>query len=389
MSRQATSRRQRQTTGARTKSRRARVVPRTPIPPVHSFHLLFEHSLIGMYHTTLDGRILDCNESMARMLGYASRRELLHHKAADLYPAAGDRRAFLARLRRAGTLLNSELRLRRKDGGFVHVLENVALVRDAAGRGATIQGTMVDITTRKRAEEALRESEHRYRTAADELRRLTRHVEKAREAGRMRIARELHDELGQSLTALNMDLHWLRERAARKLDVPEARVAAMCVLASQTIHALRRICTDLRPALLDDLGLVAAIDWQAREFAARTGIRCTVSLPRAPLSVPRDQSTAVFRILQESLTNIVRHARATRVRVALRVRANLLTLKISDNGVGITRARGLGTRSLGLLGMRERAIEWNGEVDVRGAPGKGTTVTLRVPVEQREVEAAP
>ncbi|HNQ24758.1 MAG TPA: PAS domain-containing sensor histidine kinase [Phycisphaerae bacterium] len=353
------------------------------------YHLVFEHSLIGMYRTTLRGRILDCNESMARMLGYRSRRELLNHKAGELYHTPGDRRAFLGRLRRTGVLTNSELALRCKDGTTMYVLENVCLVREKSGSLLTIQGTMVDITARKLAEEALRESERRHRELAGELRRLAHHMQAVREAERARIARELHDELGQYLTALNMDLHWLRERAAHQQDMPVARVAAMHELVGRAIVALRRICTDLRPALLDDMGLIAAIEWQAREFQVRTGVRCVASLPAAPVEVAKEQATAVFRILQESLTNIARHARATEVRIVLQARAKLLTLKVSDNGVGMAGARPGGVQSLGLMGMRERAIEWNGQVEVSDRSAKGTTVTLRMPLGQVAREGTP
>lgn len=377
MGRKSTSRQARAqaVTGRRSTARKQRAA----LPDQH-YRLMFEHNLIGMYHTTLQGRIIDCNESMARMLGYGSRRDLLRSNAVDLHDKPADRRSFLARLRREGALSNSEIRLRRKDGSFIDVIENVCLVREPGASRPTILGTMVDITYRKQAEESVRASEQRYRTLSEELRRLTQHAHKVREEGRARIARELHDELGQSLTVLNMDLHWLRERLARRQDVPEVRIAAMCALVSQTIDAVRRICTDLRPALLDDLGLVAAIAWQTREFQARTGIRCVTVLPRKGISLSRDQATATFRILQESLTNIARHARATKAHVTLRVNARGLTLQVSDNGVGLPRSQPARERSLGLMGMHERALSWHGHLDVASAPGKGTTITMNMPI---------
>jgi PAS domain S-box-containing protein len=366
--------------------RSQRVVKQAPALPDRAS---FEHNLIGMYRTSWDGRIIDCNESMARMLGFRSRNELLRHRAVELYHSPADREEFLNRLRAAGSLKNSELCLRHKDGAPIYILENVSLLPDEHGGPATIQGTMVDITDRKLAERALRESESRHRALADELRRLTRYVQDVREQERTRIARELHDELGQTLTVLNMDLHWLREHPRLEFDIAQARLGSMCKLLDTAIRAVRRICTELRPSVLDDLGLVAAIEWQTREFQARTGIRCVTSLPGAALDLPKGLATAVFRILQESLTNIVRHARATQAKVSLAARSKTLLLKVSDNGLGITRQQASGRRSLGLLGMRERAIQWQGQVDVSGVPRRGTTVVLRMPLEQDDLEAIP
>ncbi len=166
--------------------------PGTPDALEQRYRVLFEHNLAGVYRTTLDGRILDCNESLVSMLGYGSREELLSCRALDLYLAPADREAFLARLRKTGVLTNSELRLRRKDGTPIHILENVLLVSDEAGAATIIQGTMVDITERKRTEEALRESEQRYRVLAGDLRRLMQRLHTVREEERARIARELH-----------------------------------------------------------------------------------------------------------------------------------------------------------------------------------------------------
>jgi len=345
------------------------------------YALLFDRNLAGVYCTTLDGRILDCNESLATMLGYGSREELLSQHASALYFEPADREDFLARLRRTGLLSNSELRLRRKDGRAVFILENVNLVADAAGRPAIILGTAVDITERKRAELALFQSEVRYRSLAEDLRRLTHHLHTVREEERARIARELHDELGQSLTALSLDLHWMGRRAGLDDEETQSRLHSMVELVGRTIQSVRRICAELRPAVLDDLGLAAAMEWQADEFQKRTGLRCRLTLPRYRLGLPSEHATCLFRIFQESLTNVARHARATEVRARLRVAGRRLVLCVCDNGVGMTREQAGGPGSLGLAGIRERALQCGGRVRVSGTPGQGTTVLMRMPIQ--------
>ncbi|MCO6439046.1 MAG: PAS domain S-box protein [Phycisphaerae bacterium] len=349
--------------------------------------LLFQQSLAGIYTTTIDGVIVDCNDAMASMLRYDSREGLMARAASDLYFGDVDRRAFLRRLRRKGKLVNSECVLRCSDGAPIHVLENVALVPDEQGSPSIIHGNMVDITDRKRAEDALRESERRHRTMANELRRLADHQEKVREGERARIARELHDEFGQALTALNMDLHWLATRSSNDSSEVGLRIRAMTRLVASTTETLQRICTDLRPTVLDDFGLIAAIDWGAKQFQRRTGVLCRVRLPRknrCPL--PSDQATSVFRIFQKSLTNVGRHAHATEVNVILRIKNGQVTMSVSDNGVGTRADQISSTESLGLIGMRERALAWRGHVEFTASPSKGSTVSLRMPVAPNGTE---
>jgi signal transduction histidine kinase len=158
----------------------------------------------------------------------------------------------------------------------------------------------------------------------------------------------------------------------------------MLHLLDNTIQTVKRISTDLRPGLLDDIGLTAAIDWQVQEFQNRTGIKCSVSFSPADISVDRERSTAVFRVLQETLTNVARHANATRVQVNLKQESRKLTMKVKDNGKGITKKQISDPKSLGLIGIGERIDFLGGEVNITGARGKGTTVTVTVPVGKRE-----
>lgn len=200
-----------------------------------------------------------------------------------------------------------------------------------------------------------------------------------REEERTRIAREVHDELGQALTGLKLDLAWLagKVRGARGL---QAKIKTMSSQIDATIQAVRRIATELRPGVLDSLGLAAAIEWQGADFQERTEIKCAVAI-QAPEAI-RDQafSTAFFRIFQETLTNIIRHAKATRVEVGLTQAGHELILTVRDNGRGITDREIADETSIGLIGMKERAARIGGEVSFLGLPGQGTTVTLRVPL---------
>lgn len=236
---------------------------------------------------------------------------------------------------------------------------------------------------RQRAEEKLRKS-------LDQLRALTTYLQFVREEERTRIAREVHDELGQALTGLKLDLSWLASKLVRSHPPVQEKVRTMTAHLDETIQTVRRIATSLRPGILDSLGLVAAIEWQASEFQNRTGIPCVVQTTVAETLWDQEFSTVFFRIFQETLTNVIRHAKATRVDVKFYEEAGNLVLVIKDNGRGISEEDMAGTRSSGLVGMRERAMLIGGELTLQGAPGKGTTVTLRAPLERGAVkEVAP
>jgi signal transduction histidine kinase len=230
-----------------------------------------------------------------------------------------------------------------------------------------------DRRERQRAEDKLRRS-------LDQLRALTTYLQYVREEERTRIAREVHDELGQQLTGLKLDMSWLASKLGKNAKPVQQKVKTMVDHIDSTIQTVRRIATELRPGILDSLGLVAAMEWQANEFQQRSGIRCIVTTTAGDTIWDQDITTVFFRIYQETLTNIIRHAKATRVDVRLVEEAGYLVMTVADNGRGISEEEMASTRSLGLVGMRERAMLIGGEVTLHGAPGKGTTVTLRVPL---------
>jgi signal transduction histidine kinase len=225
---------------------------------------------------------------------------------------------------------------------------------------------------RARAEEQLRQSHQ-------QLRALSVYLQYVREEEQIRIAREVHDELGQSLTGLKLQLTWLCNRLPKSLQPLHEKTRSMSARIDETIQTVRRIATELRPALLDTAGLVATLEWRANEFQKQTGIQCRVNSVVTETLWDQDLNTAFFRIFQETLTNIIRHAHATRVEVRFLETNGHLVLEVKDNGRGISEAEINNTKSIGLLGMRERAALLSGEVRLRGEPGKGTTVSVRIP----------
>ena len=215
-----------------------------------------------------------------------------------------------------------------------------------------------------------------------QLRDLTAHAEQAREEERIGIARELHDTLGQALTALKMDVSWIA-RHVESGDLPRQALLEKAKTISETsdelIAVTRRISADLRPGVLDALGLLAAFEWQAQDFSERTGIRCDLTSNLGTTKLDRETSTALFRVLQEALTNVARHANATHVEVKLELDGDALRLEVRDDGRGVTPEHAHGSHSLGLLGVRERARRLGGFAVIAGEPGKGTLVRVNVP----------
>jgi signal transduction histidine kinase len=224
-------------------------------------------------------------------------------------------------------------------------------------------------------------AQERLRRSHDQLRALTGHLQFVREKERTRIAREVHDELGQALTGLKLDLAWLYGKITGERTL-QRKVKAMSAHIDTTIQAVRRIATELRPGVLDSLGLAAAIEWQTTDFQERTGIQCSVKIDVKEAISDREFSTMCFRIFQETLTNIVRHAKATHVDVRLAQVDHELVLTVRDNGRGISEREVVNARSIGLIGMRERVAQVGGQVFFFGLPTRGTTVTMRVPMPE-------
>ena len=266
------------------------------------------------------------------------------------------------------TSWSDEYRFRRKDGGYAEIYDRGYVMHDANRRPVRMVGSMMEVSERKRTEA--------------QLRNLAARLEAIREEERTRIAREIHDEVGQALTALKMDLAWLGKKVPPRGTPVRKKLLGMEGVIDGTMDALHRILAELRPGVLDDLGLPAAIRWLAEEFKRRTEITCTVQLTGGEPGLDTGQATAVFRILQEALTNVARHARARHVEIRLHVLPTAFELVVTDDGRGITAAELEATGTLGILGMRERALTWHGRVTVHGQPGHGTTVRVFMPVDR-------
>ena len=220
----------------------------------------------------------------------------------------------------------------------------------------------------------------------EQLRLLAARLHAVREEERTRLARELHDELGQALTAIKIDFAALLPVLPTDEEPVTQRTQSILKLLDKAMQSIQRVTTELRPAILDDLGLRAALEWVAADFLARTGTKVEVSLPDPDIAIDRDGATALFRIVQETLTNVARHAAATRVEVRLAKENRDLILEVRDNGKGFNEEE-LSTRmSLGFLGMRERALLLGGTLTISGAPGNGTTVRVRMPAFRQVAE---
>jgi signal transduction histidine kinase len=224
------------------------------------------------------------------------------------------------------------------------------------------------------------EAKEALRRSREQLRDLASYLQDVREQERTRIAREIHDDFGQSLTILKIDLSWLKKHIIQDQPQVQNKIDSMFKIIDASLQTLHTVSSELRPVILDDFGLESAIEWQVEEFQNRTGVRCRVDSSVVDLDLTKEQSTAIFRIFQETLTNIMRHSDATEVDVRLEMNEDILILEVADNGRGITEDEISNSRSFGLLGIRERLYPWNGQVDFIGHPNKGTRVIVRVPI---------
>jgi PAS domain S-box-containing protein len=319
----------------------------------------------------LQGHVRYWNQGAEALYGYSA-AEMLGRTMQVVLPDGESMEADLRRILKAGEA-NEDVRRRRKDGSPLWVESRRSVMRDERGDQVGVLSVAKDMTERRRVTAALEDSQRQLRSLADRLR-------KVREEERASIARQIHDEMGQVLTALRLDVAWLEARLPKEQQSLLDKCGTMAKLIEATIGRVRTLATELRPAVLDDLGLPAAIEWETKAFARRSGLRCDLDLPADLTGLDSERATDLFRILQEALTNVARHAKARRVDVRLRVEAGDVVLRVADDGRGITPGEVADPRSLGLLGMRERALLWNGAVEVAAGSAGGTCLTVRLPL---------
>jgi PAS domain S-box-containing protein len=331
------------------------------------------HAVIGLRNR----KIIFANEGVKSVFGW-SPEELVGLGIQSLYSRGQDEEevaSWVYSILERQPTFNAEFPCWRKDGSEISCTMHAARIGESLKNKAIVV-TFEDITARKSAERELERSH-------EQLRQLSAHLESVREKERTHIARELHDELGQLLTALNTDIILLNKQLPPNEKSLLSKTESMARLIEMTMSTVKRIYMDLRPGMLDHLGIADAIFWHAKEFQKRTGIICSVKIRPEDVSLDTDISTAVFRIFQETLTNVLRHADATGVKVNLRVFSGKLLLTVRDNGKGITQEQLSKPNSFGLLGMQERTFHLGGDVVISGEPGKGTVVKVTIPLRRK------
>ena len=332
---------------------------------------IFVNATEGIFRSTEEGRFLDANPAMARILGFASAEELINEwtdMAYQQYVDSKQRDAMKALVAENGSVRAVEFEAYRKDGTKIWLSQNVRAVRDKAGSFLYYEGTAENITERRHAESALRD--------------FSRRLIETQESERKHIARELHDEIGQVLTAVRINLEGLEQQCKATAEIRDGIRAI-----DEALTKVRDLSFELRPSLLDDLGLAVATRWYADRYTRRAGLKAEVVIDTdlADKRLQRDVETACFRILQESLTNVARHARAKTIAVRLTATDSTLLLSVKDDGVGMNPAnqqqRGSGLSSLGLRGMEERALAVSGLLEVFSETNRGTEVRASFPLD--------
>jgi PAS domain S-box-containing protein len=329
---------------------------------------------LPIFSTDIHGCYLGCNEAFAKFLG-KNGDDVVNKSASDLFPetTATQLHAKDRELLEKPGIQTFELCLTDLAGNMRQVMFVKGIFQLADGAPGGIVGAIMDLTEHRRAEANLR-------VMADKLRNLGNYMEAEREQERLAISREIHDEIGQSLTALKLDLSWIRQRFLT--DNPEyaGHINDMLAILDRLVATVQHIAAELRPPLLDNLGLAAAIEWQAKEFKRRTGIECHLILDEGIKGINMETSTTIVRILQEALTNVIRHARAMEVTIVLCCEPDDdIIMEIADNGRGISAAAIRFPQAYGLMGMQERARLCGGDLTITGIPGVGTKLRLVIP----------
>lgn len=341
------------------------------------FKMLFNNANDAVFVTQLSneksyGDFIEVNEVACKRLGYSKEEFLqLSPSAIVSQKSISDFNTKTGQLLKESHVIYDTVH-RAKDKKLIPVEVNSHLFY--YNDKPTVLSIARDITERKQAEEKLKRT-------SKLLRELATHLQSVREEERTMIAQEIHDELGQVLTALKIYIALLANKLDKNQEPLKEKINSLSELIDASVESVQKISSKLRPGILDELGLAAAIEWQTEEFEKMTSIKCSLVLPKEEIILEKNKSTAIFRILQEALTNIARHSRATKAAISLLNHQSNISLEILDNGIGITQEQIKDFNSLGIHGMEERALVFGGEVSFEGITGKGTTVKVVIPVD--------
>jgi two-component system sensor histidine kinase UhpB len=343
------------------------------------FRMLFNNANDAVFVTQLSksksyGDFVEVNEVACKRLGYTKDEFLKLSPSAIISPKYINQfNKYTDRLLKNSHVIYELVHRAKDDKQFPVEISSHLFTYEGK---PTVLSIARDITERKGVEEKLRKSGKR-------LRNLASHLQSIREEERTTIAREIHDELGQVLTALKIQVTLLSNKLRDDQQEIKNKIMSVSNMIDDTVENVQRITSKLRPDILDELGLVPAIEWQAKEFQNITGINSSLTLPENELILDEDKSTAIFRIFQEALTNVMRHSQAKLVSVSLQTNKNNLILKIKDNGIGIKPEQLKDFKSFGIIGMKERAIIFGGEVSIEGTPANGTEVKVEMPLNEK------
>lgn len=349
------------------------------------YRRLYESMIDAFASVDMNGRIIECNKAFTGMVGYTG-EELLKLTYSDLTPSAWHK--FEESILREDILKKGYSRIyekeyRRKDGSVFPVEMRTFLLKDDNGIPTFIWAIVRDITERKKIENELILAKEKAENSENDLISLNQHLHEVRENERALIAREIHDQLGQSLTALKIDINWLQRKTRSRSEI-KAKLNAMTELLTDTIKDVQRISSELRPSILDDIGLAAAMEWYCEDFSTRTGLTVNMEFENIQFE-NMNSNLALYRVLQESLTNIIRHANAKVARIKLsRIRNNVILL-IQDNGIGIPDDKISSSKCLGLLGMFERIKYAGGRMNISKPARGGTKILVDIPFENRKL----
>jgi len=337
---------------------------------------LFENSLVGISQSYPEGGYKRINKAYAEMYGYPDTETMLTEVFDDtkkLFFKPDNRIKVLKILEKEGFMPPTEFELNRRTGEKLWAIVGAIQVRDDAGNLLYLQAEHIDITSQKKMEEELRKSK-------ELLEKLNQHLVEVRENERNQIALNLHDDLGQKLTAINLDIAWLKGRIGVQSKIVREKFEEMSSMIKETVESIRETSSLLRPAILFDLGLVPAIKSQLGKFEKQTGIKCYLYFEPEEFTIQDHLALILYRILQESLTNIARHSGASSTEVELQILRNKIEMIIKDDGTGIERDKVNSLKSMGIAGMRERVKSVRGKITFIGEPGSGTIIKVIIPI---------